>query len=303
MHPVAALERLGGAAPRGRLLRLTDRAELDRLVLSGDILREARGRYALPTAAQALRTANALTGVASHLSAAAHWGWEVKTQPVLPHVTFRRNRNVTAAQRRLVIPHWAELGPDDVRDEWVTSKARTLSNCLTALPWDEALAVADSALRHEDISQVGLVMLTAGMTGPGAARARAVAAEASAEAANPFESVLRAIALEVPGLSFRPQRTISAPGFWARPDLVDRERMLVLEADSHTWHSSREALRRDCRRYTGLTIRGWIVLRFAWEDVMFAADEVRETLVRLAALAAERARPPDSSAANRRLAA
>lgn len=285
MHPVAALERLGGAAPRGRLLRLTDRAELDRLVLSGDILRDVRGRYALPAATQALRTANALTGVASHLSAAVHWGSEVKAQPALPHVTFRRNQNITAAQRRLVIPHWAELGPDDVCDEWVTSTARTLSNCLTALPWDEALAVADSALRHEDISQVGLVMLTAGLTGPGAAQARTVAAEA----ANPFESVLRAIALEVPGLTFRHSGPSAPP--------LASGRARIWSTASACWSS------RPTATPGTAAIRGWIVLRFAWEDVMFVAGEVREALVRLAALAAERARPPDAGAANRGLAA
>ena len=64
----------------------------------------------------------------------------------------------------------------------------------------------------------------------------------------------------------------------------------VVEADSHTWHSSRSALRRDCRRYSELVVRGWLVVRFAWEDVMFDPDFVRGILIGLAAQRAHRPR-------------
>ncbi|HSV39758.1 MAG TPA: hypothetical protein VLI04_13455, partial [Nocardioidaceae bacterium] len=42
---------------------------------------------------------------------------------------------------------------------------------------------------------------------------------------------------------------------------------------------SRGSLRNDCRRYTALAIRGWTVLRFAWEDVMLHPDYVRLALL------------------------
>jgi len=83
---------------------------------------------------------------------------------------------------------------------------------------------------------------------------------------------------------------IREDGLTVRPDLVDVERRLVAEAESHTWHSARGALRRDCRRYTALVLRGWIVVRFAWEDVMFETEYVRACLVQLAA-AGKRSRP------------
>ena len=51
---------------------------------------------------------------------------------------------------------------------------------------------------------------------------------------------------------------------------------VVLEADSFEFHGSRKGLRRDCERYTALAIRRWIVVRFAWEHVMFEQDYVRE---------------------------
>ena len=107
---------------------------------------------------------------------------------------------------------------------------------------------------------------------------RRVAAEASADAANPFESVLRAIALDVPGLRVRPQQVVRSPVVWARPDLVDEDLGLVLEADSFAWHDDRAALDRDANRDHRSVASGWVVLRFTWEQVMLRPDEVRLVL-------------------------
>ena len=83
-------------------------------------------------------------------------------------------------------------------------------------------------------------------------------------AANPFESVPWAIGLDVPGLALRAQVVIRDGEGAGRPDLVDESQRLVVEAESHSWHSRRGALRRDCRRCTKLVLLGWRVLRFAW---------------------------------------
>jgi very-short-patch-repair endonuclease len=53
----------------------------------------------------------------------------------------------------------------------------------------------------------------------------------------------------------------------------------VIEADSFEWHGKRSALASDCRRYNRFVVRGWLVLRFSWEDVMFHPDQVRDVLV------------------------
>lgn len=118
--------------------------------------------------------------------------------------------------------------------------------------------------------------------GPGCPQMRRVASEASGLAANPFESVLRAIAMDVPGLSVKPQVQIG-PG--VRPDLVDDRLRIVLEADSFEWHGGRSALARDARRYNTLVVDGWLVLQFAWEDVMHDPRYVRAVLVAATALA------------------
>ena len=108
---------------------------------------------------------------------------------------------------------------------------------------------------------------------------RRVARCASPLAANPFESVLRAIALDVPGLSVEPQVTIRESDILVRPDLVDERLRIVLEADSFEWHGGRAALSADARRYDLLVVNGWLVLRFSYEHVMTQPDFVARVLV------------------------
>lgn len=73
---------------------------------------------------------------------------------------------------------------------------------------------------------------------------------------------------------------------------MDRDLRLVIECESHEWHSDRESLRKDVRRYTLLVIDGWTVVRFIWEDVMFRAAWVERMLVRASALATQRTELP-----------
>jgi very-short-patch-repair endonuclease len=85
---------------------------------------------------------------------------------------------------------------------------------------------------------------------------------------------------------------IEERGFRGRPDLVDRSRRIVIEAESFEFHGKRKALKRDCERYTGLVVRGWRVVRFAWEHVMFEPDYVQDCLVALVDGLPERATLP-----------
>lgn len=255
MKLTEVLERMGGVGTRAALVSATSASEFRAAVRSGDVVKDTYGRYASPVTASALRAANALSGVVSHRTAALHWGWEVKTIPELPDVTVRRKRHLAPGQADDVTLHWADLRPGQVVGV-VTSPDRTLVDCLRGLPFDEALAIADSALRHRAVSKPRLVALAAAIRGPGAPQARRVAAEATHLAANPFESVLRAIALDVPGLDLRPQVVITDEDGAGRTDLADRRRRWIVEAESHSFHSRRGALRRDCRRYTKLVLSG-----------------------------------------------
>jgi very-short-patch-repair endonuclease len=272
---------MGGVASRGALLRLATRADIDQAIASGTLVVVARGRYAVRGVDAAVEAAHRLSGVLSRESAALHHGWAVKTVPPEPHVSVPRGRKVASGRAAGVCLHRDDLHADDVQGI-ATSKEYTLTQCLRLLSWDAALAIADSALRAGESSL--LARISASARGPGAPQIRRVVDEASADAANPFESVLRAIALDVPGLKVRPQVWIGD----ARPDLVDEDLRIVIEADSFEWHGTRIALRRDAKRYNLLVVDGWHVLRFAWEDVMFDQDYVRSVLLRLVELVAGR---------------
>jgi very-short-patch-repair endonuclease len=164
-----------------------------------------------------------------------------------------------------------------------------LLQSLRALPDDEALAIADSALRHGVPSNV-LPRVSLTVQGPGSAKARRIAGAARGEAANPSESwCLRHVASTVPGLHVEPQKTL--PGMSAQPDLVDLDLGVVLEADSFEWHGGRAALRSDARRYNLMVINGWLVLRFAWEDVMFDQAYVRSVLLGVVRFVHRQAQP------------
>ena len=278
-----ALTRLGGIADAATIHSLTSRRRVHTAVAAGRVVRVGRGAYALPTV-EAGRAAARLHGARSHLSAAAHWGWETKWPEAQPHVTVPRGRNVDPTRRRGVRVHWRTLPPEEVRDG-VTTPLRTVLDCARDLPRDEALAVADSALRHGDVTADELQAAAAGLTGRNAARVRWVATCADGRAANPFESVLRCLAVEE-GLDVAPQHPVVAGGLVLHPDLVDVRRRLVLEADSWTWHADRGAHDRDCWRYNALVLAGWTVLRFTWDQVMHRPAGVRRALRALAVSAA-----------------
>lgn len=291
LRPEAALVRLGGIARRDRLRALSHWRHIDAALADGRIVRVAHGWYSLPLGEAGRREALRLTGAASHTTAANHWGWQVKAPPERPHVTVRRKRHLAPGADEAAIVHWRDLDPDDVVNGWVTSKARTVIDCCLDLPYDEALAVADSArrsgLRMQDVSA------RAAWLGPRQrARVERVVAASDPRAANPFESVLRAIAMDVAGLEVQPQTRIRYDDFYARVDLADEGLRIVLEADSHEFHARRQDFDRDCRRYDELVARDWLVLRFSWEQVMFDPKWVASVLRRSVAVRrAQRGQP------------
>lgn len=242
--------RHGGVSRRATLIRATSRAEVDRALADGHLVRAGHGRYVLPEVDNATRTAHAMNGVLCLSSAALHHGWDVKAVPDKPHVVVPRKRNVPLRFRDEVVVHRRDLTVDEVSDG-ATSRELTLEQCLRLLPYDEALVIADSALRNGE--HTTLARAAALVRGRGRLQAARVAANARAESANAFESVTRAICHRVPGLDVEPQVVISDPFVWARPDLVAARLELVVECESFEWHGDRAGFRKDVRRYTLLT--------------------------------------------------
>jgi very-short-patch-repair endonuclease len=269
MDAVAALTRLGGIATTAELLDLTTRKRVRAAVSVGRVVHVSRGRYALATADEAESVAISIDGHLRLLSAAAHWGWQAKWPARWPQIVVAAKpaRPVDANLLCAVLPR-ADL------DGWATSRIRTVLDCASELPFDEALAVADSALRSGGLTREDL---ESALTAATPARVRRVIEHASPLAANPFESVLRAILVDA-GMSVVPQWATTIDGVTYHPDLADPVHGVAVEANSWTHHARKRDHDDDCLRYNALVLGGWLVLRFTWDQVMFSPGDVASTV-------------------------
>ena len=142
--------------------------------------------------------------------------------------------------------------------------------------FDEALAVADSSWR-DGLDPLEVFRQAKALAPRLSRRVVAVLRHVDRGAANPFESVLSAHCIRA-GADVVTQLQIRDKTFYAEVDIAIEELRIVVEAESFEHHGDRRALKRDCRRYTGLAARGWVVLRFTWEEVMFEPDYVIDAI-------------------------
>lgn len=190
-----------------------------------------------------------------------------------------------ANRGRLATGHRRATLAADATEGAVLTPAATVVDCAVAHPFDEALCVADSALRSGRVTKQAITVAAMHLQPHLRRRVARIVEAASPRAANPFESTARAIALGVPGLAVVPQGDVDGIG---HGDLVDRRLRIVIECESHEFHSLPEAFRYDVRRYTRMVLRDWIVIRLVWEDVMHKPDAVSVTLQSAVLLAEHR---------------
>jgi very-short-patch-repair endonuclease len=267
----------GGVARRRDLLRLVTAEDIDTALADGLLTETSRGRYSSHDATVDVVAAHAAGGVLGGLSAAQHWGWAVKHEPKRPVVIVPRNRSLVRGDLEV---RRRDLPPGSV-DAGVLNRVHTVVDCARTLPFDEALSVADSALRSGTVKRRDLLDCARASPRSGRPRAVRVAEAADPRADNPFETVTRAIALEIDGLRVQPQVGIGSVG---RVDLADEQLRIAIECESWAYHGGAQPFRVDVRRYTRLVCTGWLVVRFVWEDVMFQPGRVRADLEAVVAL-------------------
>ena len=281
MDAVEVVRRLGGTAEYESVVAHSTRASLRRAVAEGLLLRPSRGVYAVPELSVATTAAAASRGVLSHTTAAGRYGLALATAPSLLHVTVPPG----ARPRPLdgVRLHWSALRPDEVVGG-LTSVLRTVLDCAVTLPFDEALAVADSALGERLLTVSEL--LVAAQKEPLRRRGRCVKVAHAADggAQTLFESCTRAVLLDGGIRDLRTQHAVLLPAFTAHVDIADPRRRIAVEAESYEYHSDRQAFARDCERYSELAAADWLVLRFTWNQVRFRPDWVVDVVRRTQAL-------------------
>ncbi|MEO7132305.1 MAG: hypothetical protein ABIZ07_13115 [Dermatophilaceae bacterium] len=276
---VRLLEARGGLTTRDLRQQFTKR-QIAQAVADGLIVRDSRGHYALPRTTDGLRDARRLSAVAVGRTAAATFGWRLKTDPPRPELAVPRGRKVSKADRTRYQIRWRSFAASDLHSRHLTSKVRTVLDCAIELPFDESLAVADSALRNGSVTREELLVAAARIKRTGRLRALRVAMHADHRAENPFESVVRALSLDVPGLNLHPQVPVRSGGRIIHPDLADKELRIVVEADSFEFHTNRRQIDIDCERYTELGLDGWLVVRVSHRQAMQRQDWVRSAFHR-----------------------
>lgn len=303
---------LGGLATRADLVGAVSAKALRTATDQGLVVRIRRGLYALPATAPAAptagasaaersaaraervaharRTAASVGGVMSHRSAAEHYGLPLLVDPPVPEIALPRGGRGSSVPARTARTCRRVLTKDELT-QGVTHPMRTVLDCAATLPDNEALAVVDSALRGDDdnpplVARSQLLEAADHVARPDRARVRRLVAQADGGAANPSESALRHLALQVEGLQLETQVTITCGDDEYTVDVADRRRRLVLEFESHEWHNTKDGFAADCARYTALTSRGWMVLRFTWNDVMHHPETVVARIAAAVAAAA-----------------
>ncbi len=141
----AALAERGGVSVYADLIRDVGRRALERGCHDGVVRAVARGVYVSPGLDQHLATRARCGGGLSHLSAAVRHGWSLQHEPKGAHLTLPPNsRRATGPGVTRV--YYRKLRVQVVVDH-VTEPLRTVVDCARDLPFEEALTVADSALR------------------------------------------------------------------------------------------------------------------------------------------------------------
>lgn len=277
MDAAEVVRRLGGTAQYDVVMGYATRASLRRALAAGRVRRVGRGVYTVPELPVPFAAAAAAHGVVSHASAARLHGLALPTAPAVVDVTVppgARPRPVDGVRL-----HWSRLGPGDTVGR-VTTVLRTVLDCAVVLPFEEAVAVADSALGERLLTASELVVAAYAQPPRRRARCVRVAEAADGRADTLFESCTRALLVAGGVRGLRAQHPVLLPSFTAHVDLADPARRIAIEGESFEWHSDRQAFARDCERYSELAAADWLVLRFTWGQVRFRKDWVLDVVRR-----------------------
>jgi len=307
-----------GLATRAQLAAAgLSRRRLDRLVGSGALTGSGRGLYRHgPPIARAghllsggsrdpgyvaeVRAALLRLGAgacAARRTAAVLWGFDMLVEPAsvevdvphgrrveLPGVEAQQSRSVGRVLLRPV------AGCEPIA---ATSAVDTVLDCAVDRPLQEAVAIADSALRTRACTVKALRRAATARRGtPFAGRIWRVLRWTDRRSGSVLESALRVLLCEAGLVPPSTQHCLrDADGrLVARVDVAWPVERLVVEADGRRWHDPEDRRVLDRWRSNACATLGWLVLRFSWADVVHHPERVvasvRETLAAIRARAA-----------------
>lgn len=267
--PVDAVASLGGIA---RVVDVRQRGvskdSIRRAVVQGRLRRPRYGVVALPSLPAVILRAAEAGGALAGLSAAAHYDLWTPAHRLLS-VSVRSDAVRSHDPGVQLIRDGHHLA---TTERFLVSLETCVAQCIRLLPFDEAVAVLDSAL-HAHPAQVGIEQIRARI--PSRFHPVLVAADSRAEAG--AESLAR-VRLARIGVQARPQVWITRS---IRVDLLIGDRH-VIEIGSKEFHAHPDQYETDHERAATLLALGCDVLEFTTNQVMDDWDVVVDIIVRRA---------------------
>jgi len=271
MEPEEALRRLGGVAmTRQMQARGVSESAIRSAVRAGSIQRVERGVLRLPGADPAFVAAVKARSRLTCASAASRYDLWLLHKPAEPHYWQSNGRRTAGCiSHRLSLSQPRPSGP-------YVALPDVLLHALLCLPPLEALVMVESAYIRGDIT---LDYLGRHLLGNRAGRAREVLAKVDRGAGSLLETLARVLFRDV-GIRTETQVWIEGVG------TVDflLEGFLIVELDGIAFHLEQRQYKKDRRRDNEAIRQGILVLRFFYDDVVYAPDKmlrhVREVLLR-----------------------
>lgn len=287
MDVLDRLAELGGVARRSQLgAGAADLRAIEAARGAGQVCDLGAGWIALAEVPAAVVAARRLNGAVTCISAAPFYGLATIGETSGAHVAVPRRRGlrpVPAPTRVHRETHWTR--PSQMPP--VAPIAEVLSRVLRCQPARSAIVTVDSALNKELVTVDEVAAL---LEGPGSVAALAALDRANSRSRSGIETLAR-LALEDAGLRTKAGVLVSGVG---EVDLLVED-WVVVECDGFAYHSGRREYREDRRRDRVLSARGYVVLRFTWEEIMrdpeIVAVAVRSVLDRERKGAASDGRP------------
>ncbi len=218
---------------------------------------------------------------ASHRTAAALWG--VPGFPADHRIDILRPADGSNARKGAVV-HRSTLIPEEHvtvhRGIPVTTPARTLMDLSAGIGARRLQTAVAETIRRGLCTDTGLRVVLARLGGrgrPGTRRLRSVLD--ARDPALPTLSELEALARAVLVGAGVPEPTWQADisdeqGWIGRVDGLYAAARIVIELDSHEWHSQQTDVLEDARRDQRLIGAGFVVLRVRWSDLIHRPEAV-----------------------------
>jgi hypothetical protein len=288
MNPFERLHEHRGVARRADLARTAaERRSLASAVLAGHILDLGQGWMALPDAHPALVAARRVHAAISCVSAAAFYGLATlepadRVHLAVPRTRGQGRRPARPAREATLHRESGWVSPVDPLLP-IVPIADALARALRCQRAEAAIVMVDSALNRDLVTVEEIDRL---LKGRGSVRPRLALHRCDGRSRSVTETRAR-LHLKAAGLTVR--AGVDSPGVGEVDLLV--EELVVVECDGFAYHSGRREFQEDRRRDRELLARGYVVLRFTWDDVMTNIDLVVEEVRQAVARAAVAARP------------